>query len=472
VNNRPPLCVDLDGSLIYGDLLHETSLALAKKRPWCIPSFAGWLFRGKAHLKQRIAEHIDIDPALLPYNQDLLSWLREQRNTGRKLILCTASDQKYANAVAEHLGIFDEVMASDGNVNLSNANKQAALVSRFGDKGFDYVGNSSADIEVWSSAGQAIVVGNKGMAQRAARVSSVDQHFHGLKPTLATWARALRLHQWLKNLLLFLPLLGSHRWLEPGALFQSLSGFLAFGLCASAVYLLNDLLDIESDRRHPRKRTRAFAAGELSVPSGIIASAILFLSALSIAVLLNEEFLAWLFTYAALTTTYSFFLKQFPLVDCLALAGLYTLRIVAGGAVISQPLSFWLLAFSLFLFLSLAFIKRYSELVAVVKAGKNSAHGRGYRAEDQQLLQSIGLASGFSSALVMALYLNSEQVLALYRHPQTLWFTMPVLLFWICWVWLKASRDEMHDDPVVFAVRDPASLVSGLIFIAVLWAAA
>lgn len=467
-----PLCVDLDGSLIHGDLLHESSLALAKKKPWYLPAFAGWLMRGKAHLKQRIADHVDIDPALLPYNQNLLCWLHEQRKTGRMLILCTASNQKYANAVAEYLGIFDEVMASDGSSNLSNKNKQAALVSRFGDKGFDYIGNSSADMNVWSSAGQAIVVGSNGIARRAARVSPVGQHFHNIKPTLATWARAMRLHQWLKNLLIFLPLLGSHRWSEPSTFMTVLLGFVAFGLCASAVYLLNDLLDIESDRRHPRKRTRAFASGKLSVPSGIIASVTLFIMALLFAALLNETFLGWLLAYAALTTIYSFFLKQFPLVDCLALAGLYTLRIVAGGAVISQPLSFWLLAFSLFLFLSLAFIKRYSELVAVVKAGKNSAHGRGYRAEDQQLLQSIGLASGFSSALVMALYLNSNEVAALYKSPQMLWFTMPVLLFWICWVWLKASRDEMHDDPVVFAVRDPASLIAGALFVAVIWAAA
>lgn len=467
-----PLCVDLDGSLIRSDMLHESSIIFAKNKPWHVAAIPGWLLRGKAHLKQKIAAVADVDVQLLPYNDELLDWLKTERANGRKLILCTASDVKYAQAVASHLDLFDEVIASDGETNLSAGNKAAALVARFGAKGFDYVGNSSADMAVWAEANRSIVVGNKSLSDRAARVSTVDRHIVPTGPARTKiWMRALRLHQWLKNLLVFLPLLGAHRWLDSTAIVDALLAFASFSLCASAVYVLNDLLDLESDRRHPRKKSRPFAAGTLSIPAGIFASAGLFVTAFGIASILGQHFLLWLLAYAALTTTYSFLLKQFPLVDCLSLAGLYTLRIIAGGSAIDQPISFWLLAFSLFLFSSLAFIKRYAELLSVIKSGKNSAHGRGYIADDLQLLQSIGLASGFSATLVMALYLNSTEVAQLYSHPQILWLTMPVLLFWITWMWLKASRNQMHDDPVVFAIEDRASLIAGAIFIGVMWLA-
>jgi len=462
-----PLCVDLDGSLIRNDMLHDSSLAILKHHPWMVAAIPLWLMRGKAHMKHRIADLVTMDATVLPYNTELLDWLRSEKDKGRKLILATASNQKYAEAVADHLSIFDESIGSDARTNLSSLNKASALTQRFGEKGFDYVGNSTTDLAVWKSAKNAIVVGDDSLASKAANISHVEKHFSRKAAGPKVWIKGLRLHQWLKNLLVFLPLVGAHRWNYLDAVLQVMLAFVSFGFSASAVYILNDLLDLDSDRRHPRKKNRPFAAGLISAPIGLIVSAGLFVAGLLIAGALGADFLL-----LVLTTSYSFKLKQFPLVDCLALAGLYTIRIVGGGAAINQEISFWLLAFSLFLFLSLAFIKRFSELVSVIKAGKASAHGRGYHTADQQLLQSIGLASGFSSALVMALYLNSNEVLALYRHPKLLWFTMPVLLFWICWVWLKASRDEMHDDPVVFAVRDPASLVAGTVFMFVMWAAA
>ncbi len=467
-----PLCVDLDGSLIRSDMLHDSSLAILKYHPLMVAAIPVWLARGKAYMKHRIADLVTMDAAVLPYNNELLDWLHSEKKKGRKLVLATASNQKYAEGVADHLGIFDEVIGSDDRTNLSSSNKASVLTERFGEKGFDYVGNSTKDLAVWKSAKNAIVVGSASLAGEAAKVSHIEKHLPGKPAGLKVWTKGLRLHQWLKNLLVFLPLVGAHRWSDVGALAQVILAFVSFGLSASAVYVLNDLLDLDSDRRHPRKRNRPFAAGLISAPTGLLVSASLFASGLLVAGAIGTDFLLWIIAYLVLTTSYSFKLKQFPLVDCLALAGLYTIRIVGGGAAINQEISFWLLAFSLFLFLSLAFIKRFSELVSVIKAGKLSAHGRGYHTADHQLLQSIGLASGFSSALVMALYLNSNEVLALYRHPKLLWFTMPVLLFWICWVWLKASRDEMHDDPVVFAVRDPASLFAGAIFVVVLWAAA
>lgn len=464
-----PLCVDLDGSLIHCDILHDSSLAMLKQHPFDVVAIPIWLMRSKAHMKQEIAERVSIDVATLPYNTELMNWLRSEKAKGRKLVLATASNKKYADEIADHLGIFDEVLGSDGETNLSANSKASRLVARFGVKGFDYIGNSTKDLAVWEVAKNAIVVGSESLAARVAQVSNVEQRFSAKRAGLKGWIKGLRLHQWLKNLLVFLPLVGAHRWSDIGALSQVFLAFVAFGFSASAVYLLNDLLDVDSDRLHPRKRNRPFAAGIISAPLGLAVLLALLVAGLSLATTLGSAFLSWMIGYLVLTTGYSFKLKQFPLIDCLALAGLYTIRIVAGGAAISQSISFWLLAFSLFLFLSLAFIKRYSELIIMIKAGAGSAHGRGYIASDQQLLQSIGLASGFSSALVMALYLNSADVRALYSHPQLLWLTMPILLFWVCWVWLKASRDEMHDDPVVFAVRDPTSLIAGMLFIAVIW---
>jgi len=464
-----PLCVDLDGSLIHTDLLYESCVGLVRSQPWRLALLPEWLCRGKAYMKSRIAATVDIAVENLPYNHDLLAWLKHERAEGRHLILCTAADSKYAHAVAKHLGIFDEVMASDGSTNLSSTRKAQALVERFGQGGFVYVGNSSADIPVWTAARHAVVVGSDRFSDRVARSSSVERRIEAPVMTLGTWLHALRLHQWLKNVLLFLPLLGAHRWYDETAMADLLLAFLSYGLCASAVYVVNDLLDLENDRLHPRKRLRPFAAGRISIPAGVTAAVLLFSSALLLALVINFHFLYWLLLYVLLTATYSFFLKAIPLVDSLVLAALYTLRIVAGGAAIAQALSFWLLSFSLFLFLSLAFVKRYSELVDIMQRGQDTAHGRGYRTEDRFLVQSFGVASGFCAALLMALYLHSETVATLYTHPMRLWFTMPTLLLWISWVWFKAARGEMHDDPLVFAMRDFVSIASASLFVFALW---
>ncbi len=469
--DQPILCVDLDGSLIRTDLLHESTLLLAKQHPLGLLAVPGWLAQGKAAMKTRIAERVAPDPALLPYNEDVLTWLREQRAQGRRLALCTASDQRYARAVAEHLQLFDEVIASDGKTNLSSHRKERALVERFGVRGYDYVGNARADLAVWRSARHAIVVGGARMQAEAAQQTTVERSFEPPRAGLRIWLKGLRLHQWLKNVLLFLPLFGAHRWNDLPAWEAVIAAFVAFGLCASAVYVINDLFDLESDRQHPRKRLRAFASGAISIPTGLAVGACLLVAAFALAWQVNLGFVLWLLAYVVLTKAYTFVFKSVALIDCLALAGLYTLRIVAGGAAIAQPVSFWLLAFSLFLFLSLAFVKRYAELVLMLASGKAEAKGRAYLAEDRQLLQSFGVAAGFASALVLALYLNSDVVLKLYGHPDRLWFTLPVLLFWISWVWLRASRGQMHDDPVIFAVRDRSSLIAGAVFVAAIVAA-
>lgn len=466
------LVVDLDGTLMRGDLLHESTLKLAQRRPVLLPLLPLWLAGGKARLKQRIAEQVSIDPATLPYDPELLAWLAEQRAAQRRLVLCTASDRRYAEAVAAHLGLFDEVIASDGERNLAGSGKARALVERFGEHGFDYAGNSRADLRVWPHARRAVVVNADAALQRRASARfDVERIFPPPARSARTWLRAMRPHQWLKNLLVLLPLAGA-RHVDPAALLLAgLLAFLAFGLCASAVYILNDLLDLESDRAHPSKRLRPFAAGELSVPQGLGFALLLLAGAAALALLLPRLFGLWLAAYFGLTLAYSLHLKRRVIADCLTLGILYTLRIVAGCAAMGLQPSFWLLAFSLFLFISLAFVKRFSELSAVLKQGRNETRGRGYLASDLGLVQAMGVASGFGAVLLLALYIDNSTVSRLYRQPELLWLTIPVQFYWISRMWMQAQRGNMHEDPVVFALRDRYSLVCGLLFVATLWAA-
>lgn len=467
-----PLVVDLDGTLLLSDLLHESTLKLLRNQPHLVLALPFWLARGKAQMKRQIANRVALDVSFLPYDFDVLAWIREQRETGRKVVLCTASDAKFAQQVASHLGVFDDVLASDGTNNLSSHRKAAALVSRYGERGFDYAGNARADLPVWIKARRAVVVAAPDNVLRAARErAEVEREFTRNRGGARRWVTALRLHQWLKNFLLFLPLLGAHQLPNVPLLRDALLAFLSFGLCASAVYVLNDLMDLESDRRHPRKRDRPFAAGHLSPLAGAAVSALLLLGAFAMAKLVRPEFVTWLGVYLALTLAYTFWLKRKVLLDVLSLAGLYTLRVIAGGAVVGLAASFWLLAFSLFLFLSLAFVKRYSELKVMLEQGHDEAHGRGYRTDDLELIQMLGIVAGFSAVLVMALYINGETVVRLYQHPEVMWLTVPILLYWVSRMWVKAHRGDMHDDPVFYAARDRVSLACGLLFLGVMWVA-
>lgn len=460
-----PIVVDLDGTLIHSDMLHESALRLLRDRPLNVLQIPVWLSSGKAALKSRLAGMVDFDPATLPYNEKLLAWLREQRATGRKLVLCTASDQAIAQAIAAHLGLFDEVMASNGTVNLAGRHKANALVERFGERGFDYAGNSSTDIAVWKRARRAVVVNaSERLLQGTKACAEIDQVFDGHAGKWKSWLKMLRPHQWLKNLLLFVPMFAAHRVVEGDTWLTLLFAFVSFCLCASTVYIANDLLDLESDRLHPRKCKRPFASGAVPVWHGVLLAPLLLVASLLLAILVGGPFLLCLLAYFALTCLYSLKLKRLVLVDCLALAVLYTLRIIAGAAAAAMTLSFWLLAFSGFLFLSLAFVKRYAELHVQAAQGKEKAHGRGYYTDDAGLVQTLGITAGFSSVLVLALYLNSAEVLNLYPSPAWIWGCVPVVLFWVSWVWLRAHRGEMHDDPLVFAVKDKASLVAGAVF--------
>ena len=467
-----PLAVDLDGTLIQTDTLHESAVRALRTHPLQTLQIPLWLAQGKAHLKQRLANLTDFDASALPYNHALIVWLKEQRALGRHLILCTASDRSMADAIARHLGIFDEVMASDGVRNLSARHKAAALKERFGHQGFDYAGNSVDDLPVWSEARHAIVVNAPAsVQQQALELCEVEKEFPSLSSHAGVLPSVLRMHQWLKNLLLFIAPLAAHQTPSADLSSMLLLAFFSFSVCASAVYIANDLFDLDSDRHHPRKRLRPFASGRVSVAKGVVLFPLLLLNAFLFAIPVGSAFVGWLLFYFLLTCAYSWSLKRVVLIDCLVLAMLYTVRIVAGAAAAGIALSFWLLAFSVFLFLSLAFVKRYAELKTHADDGRDHAHGRGYWISDAPLVQSLGITSGYAAVVVLALYLNSDAVVKLYQQPVVMWSAVPVMLFWISWMWMKAHRGEMHDDPLLFAVRDKASLLSGCAFALVLFVA-
>ncbi len=469
-----PLVVDLDGSLLRSDLLAETALAFAKQHPLRAFSMLGWLMQGKLILKRNLATQSAIDVAQLPYDERVLALIKAERAKGRSIILATASDQRLAERVAAHLGLFDEVLGSD-QVNLAGQQKRDALVKSFGEAGFDYLGNANADLEVWAAAKQALVVNASPAVLRKARLQGnvqavIDADSGGFR----TWLKAMRLHQWVKNFLIFVPLVAAHRVQELPLLIAAATAFVCFGLCASSVYLLNDLIDLADDRHHPRKRLRPFAAGQLSLLSGVWMVPILLMLAFALALWrLPLVFAIGLASYYLLTLAYSLVLKRIMVIDVATLAGLYTLRIIVGGVALAIPLSFWLLAFSVFMFLSLALVKRYAELFQNRARGETGkARGRGYYPDDLPMIGALGAAAGYIAVMVLALYINEAHTKTLYHQPIVIWLACPLLLVWISRVWMLAHRGEMNEDPVVFAVRDQVSLLIGALTALVFWVAA
>lgn len=450
--------MDLDGTLLKSDLFHESLLALLRINPFFAFLLPWWLLQGKAALKREIASRVSIDPALLPYDPVVLEWLHAA--SGQPRVLCTASDHLLADDVARHLGLFDEVIASNGIINLRGVHKADALVQRFGECGFDYIGNEYVDLLVWEHARHAWLVDATPALERAAgKVAVVAGSIARSRSGLGTWIEAARIHQWLKNLLVFLPLLASHRFLETAAVRDASLAFLAFGLCASGVYLLNDLLDLPADREHPRKRNRPFASARLPLSQGMLMAPLLTMAGFAIALQVNPHFTLLLGCYYITTLAYSLRLKQVVMLDVQLLAALYTLRIIAGAAAISSGLSFWLLSFSMFIFLGLAMLKRYTELSAMLSHGRKRVNGRGYEVGDLPLLQALGCGCGLIAVMVLALYINSPESIALYSRPKMLWLLCPLLLYWISRIWVVAHRGRMTDDPIVFSVKDRTSQV-------------
>ena len=461
-----PLVVDVDGTLIKSDLLIESALKLIKQSPLSILWMLRWLLGGgKARLKSRIAERVELDIGHLPFRDEIVALCRQARQQGRRVVLATGAAMKYAQQIALLLRA-DGVMATTERSNLTGERKLQAILGECEQGGFVYAGNEAIDLEIWRCAGGAVVCGNASLAAAAAKLAPVQAHVLPRRVGVRVLLKTLRVHQWAKNVLVFLPFLPLVGSLEFGAWLSGLAAFIAFSLCASSAYLLNDLFDLEADRVHTRKSSRPIAAGDISLGAAIALSAGLLMTAFAISVfLLPPLFVGVLALYWVLTLAYSLDLKRRVNVDVIVLACLYTSRVLAGAAVLSVQPSFWMLAFSVFLFLSLAAAKRATELDALVRSGEDAAAGRGYQTRDIPVLLAQGAASGQLSVLVFALYLNTALV-GQFRHPEWLWAVCPLLLLWINRVWMKVSRGEMHDDPVVFALRDPFSRATGLIAVA------
>jgi 4-hydroxybenzoate polyprenyltransferase len=465
------IVVDLDGTLVNSDMLVESLFGFVRLHPLRFFELFFWLMGGKAYFKRKLSDAFLPDVRFLPYNTALLTWLGRVKSAGAKLVLATASDKRIANAVANHLGIFDEVLGTEFS-NLSSLNKRTALVERFGEKRYEYIGNSSADLAVWRSA-SVIHLSNPeiGVLRAAQKIGPVQTVFESRPLYLKSLINTLRIHQWAKNTLIFVPLLASHRIFETQLLLNGFLAFIAFGLCASSAYLLNDLLDLPDDRKHPTKCNRPLAAGAFPITHVLFLIPALLITAFSIAVLLLP--ISFVFTVAGyyfLTLIYSLWLKRMVMIDVIVLAMLYTIRVVAGASAMSLVATFWILAFCVFIFLSLAFVKRYTELCDArqkKKTGLDKTLGRGYYPADFELLASLGGASGYISVLVLALYINEAAAEHLYRDQRWMWLACPLLMFWLSRLWLLAHRGQMHDDPIVFALRDNVSRFTGLSFVLV-----
>jgi len=457
-----PLCVDLDGTLVKSDTLVDSLLVLVRKHPKAVLGLPAVLLQGKAAFKSFVTSHVSLDVAHLPWNAPLLDFLKHQHSSGRPIYLATGADSALANRVADHLHLFSGVLASDGRTNLTGDQKLASLKQQF-PQGFDYIGNATVDLPMLRASVAPMVANPDSSLTRALRRENIApaQVFLDRAPTAKALVKALRWHQWAKNVLLFLPLLLAHQ-LGLAHIATAVSAFICFGLSASATYILNDLLDIEADRRHPRKRFRAFAAANLSPAAGVLISISFLIASLAGAFLLSTAFLHWLLLYLVLTVSYSFYFKRIASIDVILLAGLYTLRILAGGAATGIQISPWLAAFSIFFFLSLAMVKRFSELHNTRERGQVPSNGRGYRLNDIEQLRSAGTASAYASIVVFALYINGSAVTQFYRHPARMWLITPLLILWVSHVWLLAGRGELDEDPVIFALTDKMSLLIGL----------
>lgn len=451
-----PLVVDLDGTLIRSDLLIECAFAAVGRGRKGLAGVGRACLRGKAGLKHFLAAEHVFDPAVLPYDEAVLAHVEAARAQGRPVYLASASNARLVEAVADHLG-FDGWFASDETNNLSGAAKAEALVRAFGEQGFDYVGNDRVDLHVWARADEAVAIrAPAGVARRLNGLGRPVVHLEARKTGLMTWIKLLRIHQYAKNALVFVPLLTSHSF-SPEALLMACLAVTAFSLCASSVYIVNDLVDLAADRGHPTKRNRPFASGSVPLIAGLLIAPLLLVAGLGVALAVSPLFAGVVATYLALTTAYTFYLKRKLMLDVVTLAMLYTIRVIGGAVAISVVTSPWLLAFCLFIFTSLALIKRYIELAARLDAGLEGPSNRNYRLSDLNVVMAIAAAAGVNAMTVLTLYLNSDDVNREYRNPEFLWLICPLLLYWIGRILIMAHRRDVDDDPVVFAIRDRIS---------------
>ncbi len=464
MKNNDPLCIDLDGTLLRTDTLWELCWRLLISHPLLFLKCLASLNKGRAYFKYRLASLVDITAIELPFNKQLLNHLNEQKKLARPIYLATAANKQVADSIAKSTNLFDDTIASDAEHNLKAANKAARLSEQFGNKKFSYAGNSSDDLPVWEQAKDVLIVNaTASVTQKAYAINKDALVFDKRKNSLRTFFKAIRVHQFAKNLLVVFPLLAAHLYTSCNAIISTIIAFLVFCLTAGSVYLLNDLVDLDVDRQHDTKCKRPLAAGDLSIPAGMLGTvSLLALAVIIAALLLNTAFILTIIAYYILTLSYSFALKQKALLDVFTLSILYTLRIIAGITALNAAFSSWLLMFSIFFFLSLAFLKRDVELSKLVAKNLTEMLDKGYKTSDQIMIRCFGIAAGFMSIVILALYINSSAVIPLYHSPQWLWGALLVIFSWIIYLWFMAGRGEMNEDPVLFAIKDVTSIIHGI----------
>jgi 4-hydroxybenzoate polyprenyltransferase len=468
---KRPLVVDLDGTLLRSDLLIEAAFSALSRSPVSLFGMLSAFIRGKASLKHFLAMRCELDPSVLPYDEVVLASIYRASTEGRPVYLVSGSNRKLVEMIARHLGIFTGWWASDESCNLSGDAKAKWLVAQFGERGFDYIGNDAADLSVWARAHKAITIRISGrVARTLTRNHTNIEHLATDRPNWRTWTRLLRVHQYVKNALVFVPMLTAHQF-AIGPMYNAFLAAVAFSLCASSVYILNDLADLQADRTHPSKSRRPLASGAISPWQSICAVPILLALAILIAMTVSLPFLAVLLAYFSLTCAYSFFLKRKMLVDAVTLAMLYVLRVLGGAAATGIVVSEWLMAFSLFIFFSLGLIKRYVELAARLDLSLADPVNRNYKLNDLGIVAALAAAAGFNAVTVFALYISSNTVRDLYRHPDLLWLICPIFLYWISRALMMAHRRLMDHDPIVFALRDKNSLLAAVLIVVLLIAA-
>jgi 4-hydroxybenzoate polyprenyltransferase/phosphoserine phosphatase len=465
--NRP-LVVDLDGTLTPTDTLVESLIKVVKQSPLNFLRVPFWLLQSRASFKENIAARAGIDAKSIPYREPLLNYLREEKAKGRKIVLATAAHHTIAEDVSKHLGLFDQVLATEAGNNLKGEAKLKAIQEKVG-ASFVYAGDSQADLPIWKASQAAILVDVSPRIATTVRQSvPIECEFQAERSGVMLWLRALRVHQWLKNLLLFVPLLTAFSFTDVNNLVRMMLAFIAFSLAASATYIVNDLWDLDNDRAHPRKRLRPFACARLPILQGVAVSGLALLLALVCGYAVSSGFFLMLLVYLVLTSAYSWVLKEYVLIDVLMLSLLYTLRILAGAVALGIATSSWLLAFSVFMFLSLALVKRCAELVSLGESGAVASRGRDYRVSDLVVLWPLGVGAALSAVVVFGLFISAPDTQVRYATPQLLWLVAICLIYWLARLWVKTSRGEMHDDPVVYAMKDKGSRVTILVMLIVM----
>jgi 4-hydroxybenzoate polyprenyltransferase len=456
-----PLVVDLDGTLLATDTLWEMLLVYLRDKPWCIFSLFAWVVSGKARFKEKLASVTVLDVGSLPYRADCLDWLLSEKQSGRTIFLATGANVRVANAVAEHLKIFDGVIASDSGTNVTGLAKADRIATILGTESYDYAGNSHVDIAIWRKSLSAIVVApDSGVISSLERQNiPVKRHIPAARVTVRTWVKALRVHQWIKNLLVFTPLLTSHRILDLAALGHALCGFVVFSLVASSTYLVNDLLDLPADRRHPTKSKRPMAAGLISIPAAMSTALLLLVLASLLSSLLPWQAAILVLGYSMATLLYSLVIKKMLVADVVTLAVFYTARLLYGGLATGIEISIWTLAFCAFSFFSLAAAKRINDLAKASLRESESLKHRAYQWQDRNALVASAASTSNVAVLVLILYINSQQGERLYRHPQWLWIICIPLLYWFNRILTLANRGSLADDPILFAAKDTATYV-------------